>query len=49
MAWDEQRRLISGPGYGPLSNDRTAPASIFPIGDLIEWTLTAVSTRFDTQ
>lgn len=41
MAWDEERRRISGPGYGPLSNDRDSP-QVFPIRELIEWTLAAV-------
>jgi hypothetical protein len=44
MAWDEERRRISGPGYGPLSNESKAPASVHPIRDLIEWVLAAGHT-----
>lgn len=41
MAWDEERRRISGPGYGPLSNDPDSP-QVFPIRELIQWALAAV-------
>ena len=42
MAWDERQRLVQGPGFGPLDNARRAPASVVPIRDLVEWTLTAL-------
>lgn len=42
MAWDEERRRISGPGYGPLSNACDSP-QVFPVRELIEWTLAAVN------
>lgn len=42
MAWDEERRRIAGPGYGPLSNDR-ASRQVLPIRELIAWAFAAVN------
>ena len=47
MSWDEQGRRAQGPGFGPLGNEREAPASIVPIRDLIEWTLLALGASGD--